>query len=355
MDANGALTTTAGGRRAKLVALGLVAAALLGAGLLGLRQYLNDYVIYRGFPPPVGTTAARGNVTTEHFFSPALGRTATYALYRPPGYAAAARAGHRYPVLYLLHAPPGSPTGYFQIGAVAVRMDELIASHAIRPFMLVIPDGHTSVDGNDTEWANAGAGRYQQFVTDTVKTVDHRWAADPSRADRAIAGLSEGGYGAANVALHALATFGTFESWSGYFTQTPTYAFKGASAAALRANSPRSYVGALSPELHRLPTYAFLYRGTRDRITSAADTYGFAAGFRAAGGHVTVRQYPGSHNWWLWRTHVPQMLRFANDHFARPSARAGSGARVGVPPRSHVARITHVAPVRAARLTGGRR
>jgi enterochelin esterase-like enzyme len=327
MDQNPEVITRTGGRRAGLVALGLAAATLLTIGLLGLREYVGNYVVYRGFPPPAGASAASGTVSTEQFRSPALGRTETYTLYRPPGYAAAVRAGRRFPVLYLLHAPPGSPVGYLQIGAVAVRMDELLAAHRIKPFMIVIPDGHTAVDGNDTEWANAGAGRYEQFVTDTVHAVDQRWATIPSRADRALAGLSEGGYGAANVTLHNLATFGTFESWSGYFTQTPTYAFQGASAAALRANSPRDYVASLAPQLRRLPTYAFLYRGTRDRITSAADTYGFAARFSAAGGHVVVRQYPGSHNWWLWRTHVPQMLRFAGEHFAPASAANSNGGR----------------------------
>jgi enterochelin esterase-like enzyme len=313
--------------RVRAAVLALAALSLLAVALLGLRRYIDNYETYRGFPPPstptgVAGAETTGTVTTERFFSPALGHDASYTLYRPPGYAAAVRAGRRYPVLYLLHAPPGSANGYLTIGAVAVRMDELIAAHQIRPFMLVIPDGHTSVDGDDTEWADAGAGRYMSFVLDTVRNVDARWAALPDRGDRAIAGLSEGGYGATNVALRNLGLFGTFESWSGYFTQTPTYAYSGANAAQLRAASPRDYVGELAPALRRLPTYAFLYRGTNDRITSAADTYGFAARFRAAGGHVTVAQYPGSHNWWLWRTHIPQQLRFASAHFAPAAGRA---------------------------------
>jgi enterochelin esterase-like enzyme len=315
MDAKGVISTPRPRRRRLRALLVLTLVTLLAIGLLGLRQYVDAYVVYRGFPPPVGNGAAQGLVRTAQLDSPALGRTASYAVYTPPGYAAAARAGRRFPVLYLLHAPPGSPTGYLTIGALAVRMDELIAAHKIRPFIVVIPDGHTSVDGNDTEWANAGAGRYEQFVLDVVHNVDARYATLPARGDRAIAGLSEGGYGATNIALHHLRDFATFESWSGYFTVDPGPTWNGFSAAQMAANSPRAYVASLAPRLRRLPTSAFLYRGVRDRITSAADMHAFATSFRAAGGHVTTAEYPGTHNWWLWRVHIPQMLRFADAHF----------------------------------------
>ena len=300
----------------RLVALAAAAALLFGAGLFGLVRYVVNYERYRGFPPPVHVAGMpAGRVVTFHYASRALGKRAWAAVYLPPGYAAAGRAGGRFPVLYLLHAPPGSPLGYLTIGALQVRMDALIATHRTRPFLVVIPDGHTSKDGNDTEWANAEAGRYEDFVLDTVRAVDRRWATIPARGDRAIAGLSEGGYGAANVTLHRLGTFGTFESWSGYFTQTPTQSFTGAAQRMLDANSPNAYVGALRRQLAVLPTYAFLYRGTADKITSHSDTVTFLQRFRAAGGHVAMAEYPGGHNWALWRAHLPQMLRFAGAHF----------------------------------------
>lgn len=294
-----------------------VALAWLAFGAYGLTRYVANYQRYRGFPPPVrAASVPAGRLVKAHFYSPALRRWTYYSLYLPPGYPAAARAGGRFPVLYLLHAPPGSPLGYVTIGALQVRMDTLIAAHRIRPFLVAIPDGHTAKFGNDTEWANAEAGPYERFVLDVVRAVDKRWATIPTRADRAIAGLSEGGYGAANVALHHLRMFGTFESWSGYFTQTPTDSFTHAAPALLAANSPNDYVAALAPQLKRLPTYAFVYRGTRDRVTNHLDNVTFATRFRAAGGHVRWTEWPGGHNWTLWRNHLPLMLRFASAHFA---------------------------------------
>lgn len=302
-----------------LVRMTAVGAALawLAIGAYGLTRYVANYERYRGFPPPAHVSSIpAGRLVKAHFYAPALHRRTWYSVYLPPGYAAAARAGRRFPVLYLLHAPPGSPLGYVTIGALQVRMDMLIAAHRIRPFIVAIPDGHTATDANDTEWANAEAGRYESFVLDVVRAVDRRWATIPVRADRAIAGLSEGGYGAANVTLHHLRTFGTFESWSGYFTQTPTQSFAGASQTMLAANSPNAYVAALAPQLRRLPTYAFVYRGTRDRVTGHADTVTFVGRFRAAGGHVRWTEWSGGHNWTLWRNHMPLMLEFASAHFA---------------------------------------
>lgn len=301
-----------------MVALATAAIVWLGVGLFGLTRYVVNYERYRGFAPPthLATGAPTGSVVQMRFFSPALGRHATYQLYLPPGYAAAAQAGVRFPVLYLLHPPPGSPAGYLTIGALQQRMDTLIAKHAIKPYLVAIPDGHTRKDGNDTEWANAGAGRYEDFMLDVVRTVDHHFATIPGRADRALAGLSEGGYGAANIALRHLDVFGTFESWSGYFFQTPTLPFKGASAALLAANSPNDYVSALAPQLARMPTYAFVYRGSGEHLTSHLDTITFVERFRAAGGHVRFAEWPGLHNWRLWRAHMPLMLRFAGRHFA---------------------------------------
>ena len=151
-------------------------------------------------------------------------------------------------------------------------------------------------------------------MLDTVHAVDRRWATNRARRDRAIAGLSEGAYGAANIALHNPRLFGTFESWSGYFEQTPTLPFTGASRAQLYANSPSAYLPHIAPALRRLGMHAYLSQGTRDSYP-VAKLYRFAAELRAAGADVRVSLYPGGHNWRLWRAHLPHMLEFASRSF----------------------------------------
>lgn len=299
----------------RLLAVGLV--CWLVAGAAGAGAYVHDYSLYRGFPPPQTPAGVKqGRLVTKHFYSHALHQRRSYLAYLPPGYASAAAHGKRFPVLYLLHAPPGRPMGYVLAGAINARADVLISHKRIKPFIIVMPAGRSGTFGNDTEWANARAGRYESFVLDTVRAVDARFSTQATRGHRAIGGLSAGAYGATNIALHNPKAFSVFESWSGYFTQTPTYAFKGTSTAALRANSPSSYVASLGPTLHRLPIRAYLYQGRQDG-NPIPQMQSFARQLRGAGGHVRYSVYPGSHSWKLWRAQLPHMLEFASNSFGK--------------------------------------
>jgi enterochelin esterase-like enzyme len=297
---------------------GLVGAAVSGwllAGLLGVGSYGNDYYLYRGFPAPKDSPGvAAGRFAQVHFYSAALHQRRSYLVYLPPGYARLALQGKRFPVIYLLHAPPGRPDGYVLAGDLGVRADTLIAAKRIQPFLAVLPYGKNGTLGNDTEWANTKVGSYENFVLDTVRAVDSRWATKPQRAYRAIGGLSEGGYGAANIALHHPGVFSVFESWSGYFEQTPTSPFAGASARTLRANSPSAYLPAIASSIRQLPMHAYLYQGRSDGYP-VAKLVRFADELRAAGVRVRYSLHPGGHNWRLWRSEMGPMLTFASQSF----------------------------------------
>jgi enterochelin esterase-like enzyme len=316
---------------AKLV-VAMLAITWLAVGAAGAYRYVDQYWMYRGFPAPVtpaGTPA--GSARLIHFFSPALHQRREYEVYLPAGYARAARSGRRFPVLYLLHAPPGRVDGFLQAGAMGVRQDILVARHQIRPMLLVIPFGKTRAYANDTEWANARAGNYESFVLDVVRSVDKRFAAYRDRRHRGIAGLSEGGYGALNVGLHHLHRFSVIESWSGYYAQAPTASFTGASAAQLAANSPAAYVGSMAPRIRRLGLRVWLYQGTRDQIKPWRIRT-FARRLHDAGAAVRYGFFPGGHDWGLWRHEMGRMLRAASGWFAqapRLSAR-DAGRLVGL-------------------------
>jgi len=287
----------------------LAVAALLG-GSYGSWAYLHNYDLYRGFPPPSEPAGIpHGKLEQRSFFSRALGERRSYLVYLPPGYSRQAAAGRRFPVLYLLHAPVGKARNYVQTGGLGVRVDELLHSHAIRPFLTVMPMAHSPF-GTDHEWANGDQGPYEQFVLDTVRDVDHRLATRPLRSARMVAGLSAGAYGATNITLHHPQVFGSFESWSGYFTEDRKDAFRGASAALLAHNDPVGYLASHTPELRRLPVTAYLYQGRTDDepVQGMID---FARSLRATGSRVRVSVYGGKHDWALWRAHFSPMLVFA--------------------------------------------
>jgi enterochelin esterase-like enzyme len=73
-----------------------------------------------------------------------------------------------------------------------------------------------------------------------VGLIDREYRTVPDRRHRVVAGLSEGGFGAANLAARHPAVFGVAISLSGYFSaQGPVF---GDNAAYRRANSPSSIV-----------------------------------------------------------------------------------------------------------------
>jgi len=294
----------------------IVGVVWLALGLAGLGVYLNHYWLYRGFPPPhTPSGVARGTVHDMHLWSPALDEERAAMVYLPPGYDAAAARGVRFPVLYLLHGHPGRPVDIFRAGSLAPFANVLIAEHRIRPMIIVAPWGRAHQRSESDEWANGRYGDYEGFLLDVVRATDRRYATVASRAGRVIGGLSEGAYGAANIALRHLGLFKGFQSWSGYFRETPTGAFAGASPAKVEANSPAAYLPAMAPRIRRSGIDAYIYVGSADHhgLPLARQFEGELA---AAGAHVRSGVFPGGHDWGLWRAQLPHMLEVASGWFA---------------------------------------
>lgn len=301
----------------------LLAAAFLATGIYGAWAYVHNYEVYRGFPPPQDPSGIpTGTLVEAHFQSPALGRQDSYMVYEPPGFQRLAAAGYRFPVLYLLHGTVSNALHYINVGRVGVALDELLAAHRTRPFLIVMPESTDGSFVDDTEWANSGKGAYETEVMDIVHQVDQHWPTIPTRSARAIAGLSMGGYGALNIGLHNLSSFGVIESWSGYFTQTASGPFAGASRATLDHNSPAWYARTIASRLGALPLRVFLYSGAQDRVTRNQPP--FARELRSLGVSVRAAEPPGLHDWRLWRAQMPVAL-----HYVGRWLNAGAGHRLG--------------------------
>lgn len=263
--------------------------------------------------------ADAGRMVTAGFFSSALHQRRIYVVYVPPGYAAAAARGVRFPVLYLFHSAVGSPYGMLRTQPVAAILRQEIAAGRAHPMLLVFPDGRVPGVTSDSEFANIRLGRYMDAVVETVHAVDGRWSTLTARRARMLGGLSTGGYAAANICLHHLGLCGGFESWGGYFVQTREFPFTTEPAANLRTNSPVSYVSGLRRQLRRLPTWGFAYQGIDDATPSEMVT--FTGRFLRAGGHGAYAFYPGGHGWGLWRRQLPHMFRWASQHLEAPTHR----------------------------------
>jgi len=281
----------------------VAAAAFLAVGGVGLYRYVDNYWLYRGFAPPHDAAFVKTHGTTARLYVPSAalgGRRQPVDVYLPPGYSTHPR--RRYPVVYLLHGVPGRPGAFLATVRMGVVEDELVALHRARPVILVMPFGSTG-SFTDKEWAN-GVGKHNGWETfvarDLVRAIDRRYRTIAEPAARAIGGLSEGGYGAINIALHHPREFKVVESWSGYELADPIRSIFGTNRSLLAANSPAKTIGAAATVLRRRHVYFWFYTGTEDTHFRAQNEQ-FAR--QLATLHIRHRFFVvrGGHNWAIWR------------------------------------------------------
>jgi enterochelin esterase-like enzyme len=240
--------------------------------------------------------------TSDRFYlaSPALGgRRQPIDVYLPPGYAS--HPHRRYPVLYLLHGVPGRPGAFLATVRMGVVEDELVARHRARAMILVMPFGSTG-SFTDEEWANGihKHNAWETFVArDVVHAIDSRYRTIRSARGRALAGLSEGGYGAFNIGLHHPHEFRVLESWSGYERADWIHSIFGNDRASLQWNTPLDTLPAHAAQLRRLHVRFWFYTGSGDPLKRQNTLFASELA-REKLPHVyyVVR---GGHNWALWR------------------------------------------------------
>ena len=290
-------------------------AAFVAVGFVGVYRYVDAYWLYRGFPRPhdPGFVQARGRAIRIDVASAALGgRSQPVDLYLPPGYAS--HPHERYPVLCLLHGEPGRPGAFLMTVRLGVVEDELTALHQARPLILVMPFG-SSGTFVDKEWANGVTPRegWETFVArDVVHAVDARLRTIRARWARGIGGLSEGGYGAINIAIHHPGEFGLVESWSGYEKADDLGSIFGHSRSLLTRNTPLDTLATAAPRLRRAHTFFWLYTGRDDRFLG--QNLAFTSLLRSNGIAHRLRVVSGGHNWALWRGNAAAAYLAASKH-----------------------------------------
>jgi len=125
------------------------------------------------------------------FFSTALNRQMPYRVFLPSGLV----PGQKLPVVYLLHGSGGSFWNWSNYSDVA-RYAAIAESGGL---ILVMPEGGSSYYVNA---ALKPEDRYEDYlVSDLIPDVQSRFPAATGRENRAIVGVSMGGYAAVKLAL----------------------------------------------------------------------------------------------------------------------------------------------------------
>jgi S-formylglutathione hydrolase FrmB len=140
--------------------------------------------------------------------SDALPGPANVRILLPTGYGS--HAHRHYPVLYLLHGTSGGAADWTTLGGAE-------QTTAGRPLIVVMPDIALGYDGGGwcTNWPD-GRYRWETFhISQLLPWVDANLRTIRSRGERAIAGLSQGGFCSMSYAARHPDLFGTALSYSG--------------------------------------------------------------------------------------------------------------------------------------------
>jgi enterochelin esterase-like enzyme len=245
-------------------------------------------------------TPISGSLVESHFYSPTLGRDMTYRVYLPPEYAT---SGHSYPVVYMLHGAGGNYTEWSD-SFLPDRADEMIRRGDIQPMIVVMPDG-----GNRTYWANLPGGpRWSDYLaSDVVREIDTQYRTLPTPSSRAIGGLSMGGLGALNIALHHPDVFGVVGGHSPSIRVAPDPRVADSmTGSTFDDNNPIWLVEHNWQALDQLSIWVDvgLDDGWRPNIEA------FGSALRKGGYAPSWHEFPGTHEDTYWTAHVPDYLRF---------------------------------------------
>jgi S-formylglutathione hydrolase FrmB len=269
---------------------------------------------------------AGGSVLHESlsFHSEALGRQMAYSIYLPAGY----DPGGRYPVVYLLHGLGGSEKDWPNVGGAGQTADKLIAAGDIRPMIIVMPEGENGWYADTTEYGGPGAFE-TAIIDDLIVHIETHYNAETSRAARAVAGLSMGGFGAVRFAVKHPNRFAAAVSFSGAIveddlpgnpvSETQIKLFRGAFGTPFRpAAFNRENVFSFLPHLAEAENKPkiLLTVGDDDYFTLYEGAFLTFLRMRAMGIPVELRVTDGNHSWDLWRRELDRGLRFIDAAFA---------------------------------------
>jgi enterochelin esterase-like enzyme len=241
--------------------------------------------------------------------------TRSVYIYLPPQYFESQYKNYRFPVIELIHGQPDEPQDWINVVGVQVTLDQLVRGGQASPAVLVMPDAN---GGNDISLQCLNQVGGPQDLTylarDVPPVVAHMLRVQPPGVGWGVAGYSEGGFCAANMALRDRFRYGFAASMSGYFSPfdnklvDPSRMVSpfGKNALLRRENTPLDEVRALAPGA-TLPQF-WLGAGKADKLDTANAEY-FWQELQLHQANVPLVLTPGGgHTMSTWHAEVPPML-----------------------------------------------
>ncbi len=269
--------------------------------------------------------------------------TRSVYVYLPPQYFQPKYKGYRFPVIELIHGQPGEPQDWINVVGVTVALDHLVNKNLARPAVLVMPDANGSQDVSLQCLNQVGGPQDLTYLAEDLPAeIAHILRVQPPGPAWGVAGYSEGGFCAANMALQFRDRYGFAGVLSGYFSP-----FANRLAHPIRSVSPFGGRPRLQrqntplDEVQQLPAGAVVPRfwlgaGAADKV-SVADAEFFRQELQLRQADVPLTITPGGgHDMATWQAEAPRMLRWMteglaqmamNDAVAQPAKAAATACR----------------------------
>ena len=277
---------------------------------------------------PATLRAATGRVECNSLPSKFVHRAVAYCVMLPPSFDADKM--RHFPILYLLHGLGDNEQFFIHSGEWNL-VEDLREKGELQDFLIATPEGRASFYIN----AKDGKERYEDFlVQEFFPFIEKRYRVSPGRANRAISGISMGGFGALHLAFRHPQLFSAVSAHSAALIEKLPVFLGGTAAQGNQANRVRIFAGVLgSPPdaiywnqvspitLARTANLAGLkiYFDCGDQ-----DDYGFEAGAAALDKVLGARHiaheyhlYPGRHDASYFAEHLLASLEFHARLFPR--------------------------------------
>jgi enterochelin esterase-like enzyme len=252
----------------------------------------------------------------------------TVYIFLPPQYFQAAFRSRRFPAVELLSGSPGQPQDWINVVGIVQAYETLLRDHKVQPAALVMPDPN---GGRQVSLQCLNVVHGPQDATylalDLPDYLSRTLRLQPSGPAWGIAGYSEGGYCAANLALLYPQQYGYAGVFSGYFVPSDDRLGNplrmvdpfGGSTELRRVNTPLDRAAALSLAV-KIPQFWLGAGGSNHRDVRAAQDFQQVILTRQPSVMLDVEP-GGTHTMATWRALVPPLLEWMTPNLEQAALR----------------------------------
>ena len=253
-------------------------------------------------------------------------------VYLPPQYFQPAYQAYRFPVIELIHGQPGEPQDWINVVGVTHAFDNLLQEKLAQPAVLIMPDANGGARISLQCLNQVGGPQDLTYLAvDLPAKISRMLRVLPPGSAWGVAGYSEGGFCAANMALRYPYRYGYAGVLSGYFTPFGNQlAQSGRLVSPFGGNSRLQEENTPLDEIQNLPAGTvvpqfWLGAGAADS-QAVADAEHFRQMLRTRLGNVPLSLTPGGgHTMATWRAQVPSMLTWMTQGLAQAAHRPATG------------------------------